>query len=74
MEQIKIEGIDAPLSRLVYGTGTAILEGDDQQAAFECLDMAWEECAKKSCFWTKDATRGRMGAKIYFLRIRYAVI
>ena len=42
MEQIKIEGIDAPLSRLVYGTGTAILEGDDQQAAFECLDMAWE--------------------------------
>lgn len=42
MEQIQIEGMDSPLSRLVYGTGTAILEGDDQQAAFACLDMAWE--------------------------------
>lgn len=42
MKQIKMEGIDSPLSRLVYGTGTSILSGEDKEAAFACLDMAWD--------------------------------
>lgn len=37
----KLEGISAPLSRLVYGTN-AKMSAEDSALASDCLDMAWE--------------------------------
>lgn len=37
-----IEGIQKSLSALVYGTGNAVVSGTDKEAAFACLDLAWQ--------------------------------
>lgn len=38
----QLEGIEVKASRLVFGTGTRKVFGDDVGAAMECLDMVWE--------------------------------
>lgn len=42
MEKANFDGIEAPGSKLVYGTGSEVVMGEDAEAAVECLDMAWE--------------------------------
>lgn len=42
MKYSVLEGIQVPVSRLVFGTGTRKVFGDDPGAAIECLDMVWE--------------------------------
>lgn len=41
MEYVKLEGIEPEISKLVYGTPSA-LSGEDPERAMEILDMAWE--------------------------------
>lgn len=42
MKYTRILDIDKPASRLVFGTGTRKVFGDDPAAAEECLDMVYE--------------------------------
>lgn len=39
---LRIEGIPQKASRLVYGTGTPMISGDDEGMAFACFDRAWQ--------------------------------
>lgn len=41
MQYITLEGISAPLSRIIFGTNARMVTDDPGEAA-ECLDMAWE--------------------------------
>lgn len=41
MQYITLEGISAPLSRMIFGTNARMVTDDSGEAA-ECLDMAWE--------------------------------
>ena len=42
MQKVYFEEIETPGSKLIYGTGSDVVMGDDVEAAIECLDMAWE--------------------------------
>ena len=41
MQYLPLENVDKKASRLVFGTGTAKVTGNDREAAFACLDTAF---------------------------------
>ncbi len=42
MKTVRWNGFQKELSRLVYGTGAAPMNGTDKDAAWQCLDRAWQ--------------------------------